>query len=74
MVLQDKVETATAISGLHFFGLARASALQGQQFIDSFIYFFLSLTSLEIMWSFQVRVIGLGGDKMEETHFRIFVC
>lgn len=37
------------------------------------ISFFLSLTSLEIMWSFQVRVIGLGRDKMEETHFRIFV-
>lgn len=38
------------------------------------ISFFLSLTSLEITWSFQVRVIGLGRDKMEETHFRIFVC
>lgn len=70
MVLQDKVETATTISGLNFFGLARASVLQGQQFIDLFI--FLSFTSLEMMLSFQVRVTGLGGYKFEETNFRIF--
>jgi len=52
VVLQDKVETATAISGLNFFGLARASLLQRQQFIDSSFPSFLALTSLEIMLSF----------------------
>lgn len=65
------METATAISGLNFFGLARASVLQGQQFID-FGLFCLSSTGLEIMLSFQVGVIGPGGDKLEQTHFRIF--
>lgn len=61
---------ATAISGLHFFGLARASVLQGQQLIDFIL--FLSVTSLEITLPFQVRVIGLEGDMLEEIHFRIF--
>lgn len=64
------METATAISGLHFFGLARASVLQCQQLPD--FIFFLSVTSLEIMLSFQVRVIGLEGDKLEEINFKIF--
>lgn len=37
------METATAISGVNFFGLARASVLQGQEFIDFWVFFFSPL-------------------------------
>lgn len=67
------METATAISGLNFFGLARASVLQGQQFIDFFFFSFPPLVwKLCCLFKSESRIIGPRGDKLEETNFRIF--
>lgn len=66
------METATAISGLNFFGLARASVLQGQQFIDFFFSFPPLVWKLCCLFKSESRIIGPERDKLEETHFRIF--